>query len=243
MQNESFEKIGNFLFKYRGQLPLILVLSSIPFILHNSQRSNEAFIENLFYLFSFIFISMGHLIRFIAIGYKNLHSSGKNRDEQVANKLNTKGVYSIVRHPLYLANLLIWLGVLCVVQNVYFVLLGILFFSFLYYFIIYVEEGYLRKKFKSEHEVWAKKTPVFLPNFRNYKKIQGDFNWKMVWKNEYPGICATFSCIWFIHLLRIFFLDKDLLNPYLIASAVVIAFFGFGSKYLKHKTNFFPKDG
>ena len=29
---QSFEKQGNFLFKYRGQFPLILFLLSIPFI-------------------------------------------------------------------------------------------------------------------------------------------------------------------------------------------------------------------
>ena len=242
MQTITKKKIGNLLFKYRGQFPLFIVLISIPFILQNSERSNDTFIENLFYLFSFIFISMGHLIRCITIGYKNIHSSGKNRDEQVANKLNTKGVYSIVRHPLYLANLLIWLGVLSFVQNGYFVFLGILFFSFLYYFIIYVEEGYLREKFKSEHEIWANKTPALFPNFRNYKKTQSDFNWKLVWKNEYPGICASLSCIWFIQTLKIVFINQQF-PSYLIIWAMALAFFGFGSKYLKHKTNFFPKEG
>ncbi|NLL27934.1 MAG: DUF1295 domain-containing protein [Bacteroidales bacterium] len=36
--------------------------------------------------------------------------SGKNTEKQIADFLNTKGMYSIVRHPLYLGDFLMWLG-------------------------------------------------------------------------------------------------------------------------------------
>ena len=39
-------------------------------------------------------------------------TSGRNTARQVADHLNTKGIYSVVRHPLYLANYLIWAGIL-----------------------------------------------------------------------------------------------------------------------------------
>ena len=245
MQKDSFEKIGNFLFKYRGQLPLILILFSLPFIITNTSiRKSEPFIENIFYISSFLFILSGHFIRFITIGYKNLHSSGKNRDQQVADRLNTKGIYSIVRHPLYLANLLIWLGLSLILENLLFLCITCVFFSLIYWFIIYAEESFLKEKFQQEHQQWAKKTPSFFPHIFSYQKANTFFNLKMVWKNEYPGICATLSCIWFIEVIKYSCTSKSLILPLpLILFALFILIFGIGSKWLKHKTNFFPKDG
>lgn len=245
MQIKTKKKIGAFLFKYRGQLPVILIVISIPVIFN--KQSNERIIHPIieFYgnYFSFTLLLLGHLIRSMAIGYKNLHTSGKNRDQQVAEKLNTEGVYSLIRHPLYLGNFLIWMGLTIQLKSIVFLLISSMFFILMYYFIIQLEEMYLRDKFKKEHEKWSEKTLIFIPKFTNYKRSNGAFNWKMVWKNEYPGICATLSCIWFIELVRIVALKENILNFNLIITAFLIFLFGFGSKLLKHKTTFFPKEG
>ena len=245
MQIKTKKKIGAFLFKYRGQLPVILLIVCIPIIFNNqsTERKIHPFIELYGIYFSFILMLLGHLIRSCAIGYKNLHTSGKNRDQQVAEKLNTRGVYSLIRHPLYLGNFLIWIGLSTLLNSLIFLLISSLFFILMYYFIIQLEEMFLRDKFKKEHEKWTKKTPIFIPKFSNYKRASGAFNWKMVWKNEYPGICATLSCIWFIELLTTIALKENILNFNLISTAFLIFLFGFGSKLLKHKTTFFPKEG
>ena len=71
-----------------------------------------------------------------------------------------------------------------------------------------------------------------------------NFSFKMVWKNEYPGIVSSLSTIWFISLLRLMFTEEKLtISVTLLLFALAIALFGFGSRYLKHKTNFFPKLG
>ena len=36
-------------------------------------------------------------------------TSGKNTAKQIAESLNTSGIYSVLRNPLYLANFLNWL--------------------------------------------------------------------------------------------------------------------------------------
>lgn len=245
MQIKTKKKIGAFLFKYRGQLPVILIVISIPFIFNkqSNERTIFPFIELYGIYFSFTLLLAGHLIRSLAIGYKNLHTSGKNRDQQVAEKLNTEGVYSLIRHPLYLGNFLIWTGLSILLENIFFIFISSIFFILMYYFIIQLEEMYLRDKFKKEHEKWSEKTLIFIPKFTNYKSVNGAFNWKMVWKNEYPGICATLSCIWLIELVKIIALKEDILNFNLISTAFLIFLFGFGSKFLKHKTTFFPKEG
>ncbi len=52
----------------------------------------------------------GLALRVIVVGHAPYGTSGRNTREQVADTLNTTGMYSIVRHPLYLANYLIILG-------------------------------------------------------------------------------------------------------------------------------------
>src|SRR5688500_9355573 len=102
----SLEKNGNFLFKYRGQFPLILFLLAVPAIYFtdydclNSNETAKLILSIVAALISF----SGQVIRAIAIGTSNKHTSGRNTKEQVAEALNTKGIYSTVRHPLYLGN-------------------------------------------------------------------------------------------------------------------------------------------
>ena len=125
---QTFEKQGNFLFKYRGQFPLILLLFSIPFIFITNYENITIYNERL-YIFISIFLSFfGFAIRFYTIGTTPKGTSGRNTKEQVADVLNSTGIYSIVRHPLYLGNYLIWLGIAFYVFNLVFSLLISLFF-------------------------------------------------------------------------------------------------------------------
>ena len=53
---------------------------------------------------------LGLFIRIVTVGRAPIGTSGRNTREQVANTLNTTGIYSLVRHPLYLGNYLVFLG-------------------------------------------------------------------------------------------------------------------------------------
>ena len=44
------------------------------------------------------------------MGFAPRGTSGRNTLGQVAEVLNTSGMYSVVRNPLYLGNFVIWLG-------------------------------------------------------------------------------------------------------------------------------------
>ena len=96
---------GETLFKYRGQMPLILLLVAIP-VIFNSSYYNSIGIElqsSLQWIAIFI-ACCGLCLRYYTVATSPDGTSGKNRKNQVANELNTTGVYSIVRNPLYLAN-------------------------------------------------------------------------------------------------------------------------------------------
>ena len=100
------------------------------------------------------------------------------------------------------------------------------------------------KKFGEKYSVWAKNTPLFIPNFKIFKLPENQFSMKLVWKNEYPGIISSLSSLWLISLLRLVFTEEKLtISIPLTLYAVLIIIFGLTSRYLKHKTKFFPKMG
>ena len=109
---DSLEKQGDLLFRNRGFIPILFILFSIPVSYFNSYEyliKYEA-LENTTLFSALGFIFLGHLIRAQVILARQDATSGRNRSEQVADSLNTKGWYSIVRNPLYVANFLIWFG-------------------------------------------------------------------------------------------------------------------------------------
>jgi protein-S-isoprenylcysteine O-methyltransferase Ste14 len=240
------EKSGNQLFRYRGQIPLILVGIAILVIYFNHELT---FFEYLFGKKITIgltlgFIFFGHLIRFLVVGVRGVHTSGQNRHEQVAEMLNTTGLYSIVRHPLYVGNFFIWIGVFVWLGDPWFFFVGCSFFILLYVPIMKLENSFLADKFGKKYGEWSAKTPMFIPKFRLFQKSSIPFSVKLVWKNEYPGIVSTLSSLWFISFMRLQFLEgKITISLPLFFFATMILVFGLSSRYLKHRTQFFPKMG
>ena len=73
---------------------------------------------------------LGFLVRFYTIGTTPKGTSGRNTKEQVADVLNSSGMYSMLRHPLYLGNYLIWLGISLASFNIYFAIIMSLLYRF-----------------------------------------------------------------------------------------------------------------
>tara|TARA_Y100000768_G_scaffold373979_1_gene343216 strand:+ start:22 stop:729 length:708 start_codon:yes stop_codon:yes gene_type:complete len=163
---------GNFLFKYRGILPApIILLSFISFYYSDTQQ-----LSLQYYLFSLAVSISGLIIRVLSVGYAFHKTSGKNTKKQIAENLNTTGIYSLLRNPLYLANYLNWLGIILLLSDIFLTILITLFFTHIYYYIILVEENFLRDKFKSEYENYFKETPRIFPSIKNWKPPKNKFN-------------------------------------------------------------------
>ncbi|HRC67928.1 MAG TPA: isoprenylcysteine carboxylmethyltransferase family protein, partial [Bacteroidales bacterium] len=164
----SFEKTGNFFFRYRGQIPVIIFISLIPAMFFTDYSNLDPSIAKCLTAISIVLAATGFLVRIITIGTTPAGTSGRNTKSQVAEKLNTSGIYSIVRHPLYLGNYLIWAGLTLFVFNFWYFLVISLVFWIYYERIMFAEEQFLRRKFGSAYTDWADKTPAFIPNFGKY---------------------------------------------------------------------------
>ncbi|MEN9743300.1 MAG: hypothetical protein RLZZ65_1105 [Bacteroidota bacterium] len=236
-QNNS-EKLGNQFFKYRGQIPVLFFLSAFA-LMHFFPE--VAHWQDCTYLtVSLSLVVLGHLIRALAVGKRAAHTSGRNRDEQVAEALNSTGIYSMVRHPLYLGNITTYMGWAVFTGIDWLVPIMLLGFLFYYRFIIYAEEQFLTRKFGQSYLDWKKQTPLLLPAFWKYKANTQPFSWKVVLENEYSGMAASMTTAWVLVSFQWYvqgvYTQKLIL---VIAMAVFITVFTLGLRYLKKNTQFF----
>lgn len=236
-QNRS-EKLGNQFFKYRGQIPVLFFLLAF-FLMHYFPVQNK-WLDQSNTLIAVSLVVLGHLIRALAVGKRAAHTSGRNRDEQVAEALNSTGIYSMVRHPLYLGNITTYMGWVVFTGIDWLIPAMLIGFLFYYRFIIYAEEQFLTRKFGQDYLDWKSATPLLLPAFWKFKANPQPFSFKTVLENEYSGIAASMTTAWVLLAFQWYvlgqFQEKSLL---ILAMALFIAVFTLGLRYLKKKTQFF----
>lgn len=186
--HKELEKHGNWLFRRRSYLPLLIL--PILFIALNESEFLKRVLkvsDHFWEIFCLLLSFVGLAIRCLTIGYIPKGTSGRNTKKQIAEALNTTGMYSIVRHPLYLGNFIIFWGVILFIQVWWFVLIAVLAFFIYYERIIFAEEGFLRVKYGALFLEWAEKTPAFLPKFKSWRKPALPFSFKNVLKREYTA--------------------------------------------------------
>jgi protein-S-isoprenylcysteine O-methyltransferase Ste14 len=216
----EFEKSGNWLFKRRSWLPLILIAGGIVLLyLTNRQAILFDSTEELIFLGVSLF---GEAIRIMTVGFAPKSTSGRNTSAgQVADELNTSGIYSIVRHPLYVGNFFMWLGPVLFIRS----FVGIVFFVLIYWLyyerIMFAEEQFLRRKFADTYDKWSEKVKAVIPAFKGYVKPSLPFSVKTVLKREHNSLFGVFVIFVALDLFRNYFLSERIfLTPMWIWTGV-----------------------
>jgi protein-S-isoprenylcysteine O-methyltransferase Ste14 len=184
---EEFEKVGNWLFRWRSYLPLFLAGIILTGMRNFEYPGNSHYLDRVWELLCLAISFLGLAMRSYTIGHAPKGTSERNTHSQEAKSLNMTGMYSIVRHPLYLGNLFCWLGVSMFPRVWPVSVIVILAFWIYYERIMFAEEEFLRKKFGEEYEKWANKTPAFFPRLKNWVPNVLPFSIRNVLKREYSG--------------------------------------------------------
>lgn len=216
---KELRKQGDFLFKHRSYLPLIIIVVGLYVYVENQMIAAESGLvqDPWFKFYCLLVCTLGLVIRMVAIGYSADNTSGRNTTVgQVADSVNSTGLYSIVRHPLYLGNFFMWLGIACLTQNFWFVVAFIFMYWVYYERIMYAEEAFLTKTYGTEYTEWAKKTPAFIPDFKKRIKPINTFSWKKIIRQEKAGILNMFLVIFAFEV---------------IGASIVQSGFTFGNRY------------
>jgi len=201
----ELEKQGNFLFRYRGQIPVVLFVLAIPFVYLTDLSVYSDSQMSWMTIFAIAISLLGFLVRAYTIATTPAGTSGRNTKEQIADFLNSTGIYSLVRHPLYLGNYLMWIGIVLFTFNIYFVVIVSLMYWLYYERIMFAEERFLEKKFAQEFFDWSSSKSAFVPRFSSYVKSSVPFSLKCVLRREYSGVLATVIGFVFVEAVRNFF--------------------------------------
>ncbi|SFN48611.1 lipid A phosphate methyltransferase [Chryseobacterium oleae] len=236
---EELEKQGNWLFKYRSILPIgILLVGLLVFIDTNLQKTATEC--RVYYELFCLFVSLAGLgIRIYTVGHTPKNTSGRNTtDGQVADTLNTTGIYSVVRHPLYLGNFFMWLGPALMTENVWFIISFVLFYWIYYERIIYAEEQFLERKFGDIYRNWAGKVPIFIPKLQMFSKSRLSFSIKKVLKKEKNGLFAVFLIFMIFDLIGEGIKNHTHYNVLFIAGCIVTMLIYIVLKVIKTRTTY-----
>lgn len=142
----------------------------------------------------------GALIRFATIGAIPPGTSSQSRQLH-SHALNTQGPYAVVRHPLYLGNFLITLGLLSIAHEPWAWALGLGYFLLSHALIIRVEERLLRRTFTTQYVEWAARVHRWFPRLSALGRLEGPFDWvRAVQREVNPlvgwGMGATLLLMW-----------------------------------------------
>ena len=196
--------IGNFFFKYRNWLFIILyLLLFVP--------SPPLFSENTFgaqYYWWPITIGLvitisGQLIRGATIGLAYIIRGGKE-GKVYAEELVTSGIFNHCRNPLYVGNILMLLGVGVLSNSLLYVVVIMPFFMLIYQAIVLAEENFLRNKFGGAFDNYCSRVNRWIPSLKGIDKTFASmhFRWKRWILKEYNTQYVWLTGIVLILLLK-----------------------------------------
>jgi protein-S-isoprenylcysteine O-methyltransferase Ste14 len=198
---EEFEATGTWLFRHRGYLPLLLS----PLLLAAAASSfplPDRRLE-LAWAAACVLLALGGIaLRAVTIGYAPRATSGRGTGGPRAETLTTTGLYSAVRHPLYLGNYLMWLGVGLFTRAWWAPIIVTLVFWLYYERIMFAEEEFLRRRFGELYHSWAAVTPAFFPRFDRWRPPEVGFCALTVLRREPSSLLALVTVLTTVEIAR-----------------------------------------
>jgi len=189
---------GTWLFRWRSFLPLALAPLFLIGLRHFTYPMGSHLFDRIWEVFCLAIALLGLGIRVYTVGHVPEGTSGRTTSKPKAQELNTTGMYSVVRNPIYLGNFIIWVGIVLLARAA--LLAGVCVLAFFIYYerIIVAEEEFLSEKFGLLFTQWAEKTPMIIPRLKLWRKPARPFLWQVALVREYPGvltITAAFTAV------------------------------------------------
>lgn len=153
------KKLAQVMFKNRSYTPIPFLILMVLF--------EQTTIWSL--IIGFIVSLIGEAIRFWGVSWAG--SETRTTGNVGGTFLIISGPFAYVRNPLYVGNILIYLGfgIMSLALFPYLQIVALSFFFFQYWLIVSVEEEYLRRTYGTQYEKYFANVPRFFPRFTPYK--------------------------------------------------------------------------
>lgn len=154
-------KLSEFIFKTRGVYMFIAIAISATIKFYQGEKTPlSVFIAGL------IIIVIAQIFRFYAASYLWGRQAVSKPE---ADFLCTSGPYAHLRHPFYLGNLFIGIGLCLTINEWYAYILFLISYIFVYSVIMPYEEKFLENKFGERYLKYESQTKRFMPKLKGYK--------------------------------------------------------------------------
>jgi len=241
---EEFERSGIWLFRWRSYLPIATVALLLGSLNQFNYPNGSHALDRAWEVFCILLSFAGLGVRVLTAGFAPKGTSERNSRRHLAERLNTTGMYSLVRHPLYLGNFLIALGVFSFMRVWWLIVIYALVFALYYERIMFAEEKFLREKFGEEYLAWATRTPAFLPRRWRWQAPDLTFSWKAVLRREYRTPLYIVAVMFLLELATDFRVERRFVMDLLWISLLLISFGLFAVvRVLQKKTCFLEVEG
>ncbi|MBL8916343.1 MAG: hypothetical protein JNM17_36925 [Archangium sp.] len=196
------DKAGGVFFRARSflPLPLIYLVVAESWDSHVHPGMGGAGVDEALNVVGLVLCLFGAVIRFTTVGLVPAGTSSQSR-KMNGLALTTTGPYSVVRHPLYLGNLFITLGLLCIAHEPWAYAVGLAYWLLSHLLIVRAEEQLLRAQHGAAFDDWSRAVPGWFPSFSKWKKSGEAFGWKRAVQREVNplvawGLGATLLLMW-----------------------------------------------
>jgi protein-S-isoprenylcysteine O-methyltransferase Ste14 len=167
-------QIGAWLFRYRGLLPIPLLL--VPLCVHASMT-------RLTWAAGLITIAAGEVLRLSGVAAAG---PATRRRTRCVPHLVTDGAFAWARNPIYIGNALVWTGVAIATGVLWYVPFAVAAFALEYGFIVRYEEGVLESTFGTAYLAYKQRTPRWIPRWPSLgpRAVGRHHDWRAACRSE-----------------------------------------------------------
>lgn len=169
---DKLARLGGWLFTYRTSLPLPIaaVLLAWPPDRSTLPLSTPLAVTGL------LIIAAGEAVR--AWGVHQIGAISRTRSDRTGPLIDT-GPFSLVRNPLYLGNILLWVGFAVSARLLWFAPVALILLGLEYHAIVRWEETVLEERLGDSYRRYMREVPRWIPRFGSQRQSEGlaRFSW------------------------------------------------------------------
>jgi protein-S-isoprenylcysteine O-methyltransferase Ste14 len=241
---DQIPRSGDWLFRWRGQLPL-LMLPLLLLGLLDARLPDPVSPAVRAWQFAALAVALSGLaVRIVAIGTAPAGTSERSTTNPRASELRTSGLYSIVRHPLYVGNTLTAVGCACFTTAWYLPVIVALIAILYHERIAAREEVFLEGRFGEAFLRWTDSVPAMIPRLSGYVRSTTPFVWRRVAGREFHGLFVIGAVLFVLDLARAALATGRLVfDPFWTSLFLLTAAIFVVCTLLKKTTRLFKVDG
>jgi protein-S-isoprenylcysteine O-methyltransferase Ste14 len=183
-----FERAGAWLFRHRTSLPVPLALALL--FLPAAEPASSAPVW-----LGVGFVGGGEALRLWAVRHIGVIS--RTRSDRLGPLVET-GPFALVRNPLYIGNLALWVGFTLSARLVALVPVVVAVLGFEYHAIVRWEESLLESRRGDEYRAYARRVPRWVPRVGSWQSLRdrptrNPYRWRETLFSERGTLIAIFA--------------------------------------------------